>query len=170
MHSLSERDIRASFVNASQRERANLMLPSDFVELDWDSLDYLGWRDRKYDSTAYVVIPADAVGAAPSDAPAFVGVLLRRAEARSRYKSQCAWCDDVQLPNDVVFYGAKRAGKAGRNGDTVGTLVCADFQCSRNVRRRDPAPYAGFDVEAARLDRIAALRDHVAAFAARIME
>jgi hypothetical protein len=84
--------------------------------------------------------------------------------------SQCSWCEDVHLPNDVAFYSAKRAGKAGRNGDTIGTLVCEAFQCSTNVRRRDPAPYPGFDVEAARAERVAALRDHVAAFAARVLE
>lgn len=156
---VTEREIRACFVNASLRERNNLNLPVDFETIRWDSLDYLGWRDRKYDGVAYVI-------AELGDEP--TGILLRRAEVRSRRKSQCAWCDDVHLPNDVAFYSAKRAGKAGRNGDTVGTLVCEGFQCSANVRRLDPAPYDGFDVEAARVQRISALREHVTAFVERV--
>jgi hypothetical protein len=158
---VTEREIRACFVNATLRERNNLTLPTDFDAIDWDRLDYLGWRDRKYDGIAYLIVWL-------GDAP--VGILLGQAEARSRRMSQCSWCEDVHLPNDVAFYSAKRAGKAGRNGDTIGTLVCEAFQCSTNVRRRDPAPYPGFDVEAARAERIAALREHVAAFAARVLE
>ncbi|WP_022901288.1 FBP domain-containing protein [Humibacter albus] len=158
---VTEREMRACFVNASLRERNNLNPPADFDATPWDSLDYLGWRDRKYDGVAYVIAELD-------DGP--VGILLRRAEARSRHRSQCSWCEDVRLPNDVVFYAAKRAGKAGRNGDTVGTLVCDGFQCSANVRWRDPAPYDGFDVDAARAQRIVALREHVAAFVERVRQ
>lgn len=157
---VTEREIRACFVNATLRERNNLTLPADFADLDWDAIDYLGWRDRKYDGIAYVVVRL-------ADGP--VGILLKQADARSRHKSQCSWCEDVHLPNDVVFYGAKRAGKTGRNGDSVGTLVCENFDCSANVRRRHPAPYEGYDVEAARAERIESLREHVAAFAARVL-
>ncbi|NNC12348.1 FBP domain-containing protein [Planctomonas sp. JC2975] len=161
MRPVTEREIRASFVNASLRERNNLNLPLDFDTIQWDNLDYLGWRDRKYDGLAYLIVPVgDGV----------VGILLRKAEARSRFKSQCSWCEDVTIPHDVVFYSAKRSGKAGRNGDSVGTLVCEGFQCSGNVRRRDPAPYSGFDVEAARDARIDTLREHAAAFAAKVLE
>ena len=161
MQPVTEREIRASFVNASLRERNNLNLPTDFDALDWERLDYLGWSDRKYDGIAYVVVPTGDT---------LVGIVLRKAQARSRFKSQCSWCEDVQIPHDVVFYSAKRAGKAGRNGDSLGTLLCEGFQCSANVRRRDPAPYAGFDVEAARDARITALRARVAGFAAKVLD
>ena len=73
-------------------------------------------------------------------------------------------------PEQVVFFIAKRAGKAGRNGNTLGTLVCAGFECSANVRRRPPTAYVGFDVEAARQQRIDALREHVDAFLRRVMD
>lgn len=157
---VTEREIRACFVNATLRERNNLVLPTGLYAIDWDAIDYLGWLDRKYDGIAYVVVQLQGQP---------VGILLRRAEARSRRMSQCSWCEDVHLPNDVAFYSAKRAGKAGRNGDTIGTLVCEAFQCSANVRRRDPAPYAGFDVEAARSQRMESLRVNVAAFATRVI-
>ena len=157
---LTESQIRSSFVNASQRERKELTLP-DLAQLRFDDLDYLGWRDRKQPAFGYVVAIVDGEP---------VGVLLRQADGRIRSRPQCSWCEDVHLPNEVVFFIAKRAGKAGRNGNTLGTLVCAGFECSANVRRRPPTAYVGFDVEAARQQRIDALREHVDAFVRRVAD
>ena len=64
----------------------------------------------------------------------------------------------------------RRAGQAGRNGDTLGTLVCANFECSSNVRKLPPMAYIGFDVEAARQKRIAGLQERSAAFASAVLE
>jgi hypothetical protein len=154
---ISEKTIRASFVNASRKETSDLTLPADFETLDWDALDFLGWRDPKSARRAYVVVPTLE--------GELVGVLFRQAEASPRSRAQCSWCQDVKLPNDVVFYSAKRSGPAGRNGNTVGTLVCQDFQCSANVRKTPPLAYEGFDVEAARLRRIEDLQLRAAGFA-----
>ncbi len=165
---LSESTIRASFVNATRKELNDLVLPPAFDELDWSRLDYLGWRDRKNPRRAFVVIPA-VPGADPGDGwgdP--VGIMLRQAEATPRTRAQCSWCRDVHLPNDVVFYSARRAGAGGRNGNTVGTLVCAEFECSANVRKTPPVAYVGFDVEAARAERIENLRMRAAGFAAEV--
>jgi hypothetical protein len=153
---LTEKSIRASFVNASRKEVSDLTLPV-LESIVWDDLDYLGWRDPKMSRRAYAVVPT-----LEGD---LVGILLRQAEASTGARAQCAWCQDVKLPNAVVFYSAKRSGKAGRNGNTIGTLVCEDFQCSRNVRRTPPLAYEGFDVEAARLTRMDDLRLHTASFA-----
>jgi hypothetical protein len=159
VHPLTDQQLRASFVNASQRERKELTLP-DLDALRWDDLDYLGWRDRKNPNLGYVVAQVDGEP---------VGALLRRAEGGVRSRPQCSWCEDVHLPNEVVFFIAKRAGAAGRNGNTLGTLVCAGFECSANVRKRPPLAYVGFDVEAARQHRIDALREHVDAFLRRVI-
>jgi hypothetical protein len=64
----------------------------------------------------------------------------------------------------VVLYTTKRAGQAGRRGDTVGTLICENFECSKNVRMLPPSAYLGFDREAARDRRIETLRERVAGF------
>lgn len=63
-----------------------------------------------------------------------------------------------------MFFSARRAGAAGRRGDSIGTYVCRDFECNANVRRTPPIAYVGFDVEAARLDRIDTLRRNVSGF------
>jgi len=159
---LTEKTVRASFVNASRKEASDLTLPADVGDLDWADLVYLGWRDPKLARRAYVVVPTLDADGVPG--PAVAGVVLRQAEASPRRRAQCTWCQDVRLPADVVFYAAKRSGAAGRNGDTVGTLVCGEFECSVNVHVAPPEAYLGFDVEAARLERIASLRVRAAGF------
>jgi hypothetical protein len=153
---LTEKEIRASFVNASRKEVTDLSLPPRFAELDWDAMEYLGWRDPKQAKRAYVVIPVQGGGVA--------GALLRQGEATTRQRAQCSWCEDVTLPNPVAFYSARRAGAPGRNGDTVGTLICEGFECSANVRKAPPVAYLGFDIQAAKLANMRALREHAAAF------
>jgi hypothetical protein len=160
MHALDEARVRASFVNASRRERGDALLP-DLADVAWDDRDYLGWRDPKQPLLGYVV--ADL-----ADGP--VGVLLRQAERTPRARAQCSWCEDVRLPNDVVFFAAKRGGAAGRRGDTLGTLVCANFECSINVRRTPPLAYEGFDRDAEIARRIASLQQRVRDFAERVRQ
>ncbi|MEP6479434.1 MAG: FBP domain-containing protein [Rhodoglobus sp.] len=161
MISLTEKSIRAAFANASRKELNELALPADLAEIDWTKLDYLGWRDPKYARRAYVVAPVEGEP---------IGVVLKQADADPRRRAQCSWCQDVTLPNDVVFFGARRAGNAGRNGNTLGILVCENFECSANVRKAPPMAYLGFDVQAAREARILSLRERSSAFAAAVLE
>jgi hypothetical protein len=157
---LTEGALRASFVNTSVRERAALTIP-DLDGVDWSERELLGWRDQKIPGLGYVVVELD-------DRP--VGVMLRQSDASPRTRPQCSWCNDVTLPNDVVFFAARRAGKAGRNGGTVGILACARFECPANARRRPPVAYLGFDVDAARQRRIDALGENVRGFVRSVLE
>lgn len=152
---LTEKNIRASLINASLSERRTLTVPPNFSTLPWDNLDYFGWRDPRIPGIGYVIVELE-------EGP--VGILLRQAKGAIRTRPQCSWCEDVQLPNDVVFFSTKRAGQAGRNGNTIATLACANFECSANVRKLPSVAYIGFDVQAARLHRIDALREHVRNF------
>jgi len=160
MQSLDASSIRASFVNASRKEVSDLVLPPGLDALDFERLEFLGWRDPKAGRRAYVVVPLD-------DGP--VGILLRQAEASTRSRAQCSWCQDVELPNDVAFYSARRAGPDGRKGDTVGTLMCAGFECPANVRRPPSVMPMGFDVDAVRAQRIATLRERAVSFAGVVL-
>jgi hypothetical protein len=155
MLQLTEPDIKDAFVNVSLSERKAMTLPSDLPTLAWDRLDFLGWRDPKSPGIGYVIGLLD-------DGP--VGLLLRERKGKMATRPQCSWCNDVQLPNDVAFFSTKRAGQAGRNGDTIGILACANFECSANVRKLPSMAYIGFDIEAARLQRIQALGEHVSNF------
>ena len=160
MLAVTESTIRASFVNASKKEVSDMTLPESFDTIDFERLDYFGWRDRKIARRAYLAVPTDE---------GLVCVMLKQAEASTRSRAQCSWCQDVKLPNDVVLYSARRVGAAGRNGNTVGTLICAEFQCSANVRKLPPSAYLGYDVEAARQARIDVLRERATDFALGIV-
>ncbi len=155
MRPIDERAIRASFINASRKEVSDLTLPADFAEVDFERIDFLGWTDPKAPRRAYVVGWRDDV---------LVGVLLQRAEQRVLARAQCSWCEDVTLRNDVQMYVARKAGPAGRKGDSVGTLTCSEFGCSKNVRVLPPLAYQGYDRELARDLRILKLQEHVSAF------
>jgi hypothetical protein len=163
MNPLTEKQIRASFLNASKREAAQATLP-DLDTLDWEHLDYLGWHDRKAPLSAYVVLELDGEP---------TGVLLRSAEAKSskRTKGVCAWCEDVVVTDDVSLYVARRGGASGRNGNTIGTLICTEFGCSRNVRRKPTFTEAGNDPAMRELitdRRILGLRERAARFVAEV--
>jgi len=160
---LTEKQLRTSFVNASRREANDATLP-DLSALDWDRLDYLGWHDRRAPLSAYVVVELD-------DGP--VGVLLRAADPpKVRRRTICAWCEDVVVTDDVSMYVARRGGASGKRGNTIGTLICTDFTCSRNVRRPPTRTEAGSDAEALREQivarRIAGLRERSVRFVEEI--
>jgi hypothetical protein len=151
--------IRASFANASKKEASDMSLPENFDSIDFERLDYFGWRDRKIARRAYIAVPTD---------DGLVCVMLKQAEASPRSRAQCSWCQDVTLPNDVALFTARKAGAAGRNGNVIGTLICANFECSSNVRKLPPVAYLGFDVEAARVDRILTLQIRATDFVAGV--
>lgn len=164
MDPLTEKQLRACFVNASRREATQATLP-DLDALRWDRLDYLGWRDRKAPLAAYAVVPVDGEP---------VGLLLRSSEGRrTRRSTVCAWCEDVVVTEDVTLYVARRGGAAGRRGDTVGTLICTDFLCSQNVRRMPTRSEAGTSTDTERAQiverRVAGLRERSVRFAEEIL-
>lgn len=154
MRQYSEKQIRSCFVNVSQRERAAIPVP-DVADLDWESLQFFGWRDPRNGQLGWVIVEDD---------DGLIGIAVRATDQKPRSRAQCSWCEDVTLPNDVVFFAARRAGAAGRAGGTVGTLACERFECTKNVRRLPPSAYLGFDREAARDRRVVALGEHVRGF------
>jgi len=159
MLAVTESTIRASFVNASKKEVSDMSLPENFDSIDFEKLDYFGWRDRKIARRAYLAVPTD---------DGLVCVMLKQAEASPRSRAQCSWCQDITLPNDVALFTARRAGAAGRNGNVIGTLICANFECSRNVRKLPPVAYLGFDAEAARVERTLTLQIRATDFVAGV--
>ena len=161
MRPVTESQIHASFVNCSRREAAQATMPPGLAGLDWERVDYLGWNDPKNPRRAYVVPWLD-------DRP--VGIVLRASDGATTRNAVCAWCEDVIATNDVSLFVAKRAGSAGRNGNTLGTLICADFACSQNARRRPTIVEAGDDAAAVVARRIAGLQDRSARFVASVAQ
>ncbi|HEV7811489.1 MAG TPA: FBP domain-containing protein [Leifsonia sp.] len=162
MDILSQEEIRDAFVNCSRSEAAELPMPPGLHEVDWSRREYLGWPDPRTAQRGFIVIPT---GSGP------VGIVLRASDAsmRSSKPSMCGWCQDVQLAHDVYLYVARRAGQAGRNGDTVGTMLCGGFECCENVRRPPSPSIVGFDADAVVAERIAGLAERARRFAATVV-
>lgn len=161
MQKLTTQQVRSSFINASRSEAAKLTLPRDFDSLDWDSLDFLGWRDEKMPLRGYLVVPGHG---------GLTGVMLRAPEggAKKNRSVLCELCRDVFSKEDVLLWVAKRAGQSGRDGNTVGTLICADFLCCGNVRVEPPANEINPDPAAVVVRQIDGLLARTAQFLDRV--
>jgi hypothetical protein len=160
MSPLTEPEVRASFVNCSKGEARRLHVPRDLSDRRWEDLDFLGWRDPQSPARAYLVAERDG---------GLVGVVLRAPEARGGQvrRSMCSLCLTLHS-GGVSLMVAPRAGKAGQQGHSVGTYVCADLACSLYVRgKRDtgtPRMHETLTLD----ERVARLRGNLAGFVARV--
>ncbi|MFB6894245.1 FBP domain-containing protein [Kitasatospora sp. NPDC056327] len=128
MKPLTEPEIRAAFVNCTKGEASRLNVPRDLAERPWDDLDFLGWRDPQAPDRAYLVTVFDGRP---------VGVALRAsgAGAWQARRSICSLCVTTHT-GGVSLLVAPRAGRAGKQGNSVGAYMCADLACSLYVRGR----------------------------------
>lgn len=127
MKPLTEQDIRTSFVNCSKGEAKRLHLPKDLAERPWDDLDFLGWRDPGAPDRSYLVAERDGRP---------VGVALRFPTQQRGFlhRSMCSLCLTTHPGSGVSLMTARKAGPAGREGNSVGVYMCADLACSLYVR------------------------------------
>jgi hypothetical protein len=154
---LTEQQVRRSFVNCSRGEAQGLALPKEFATLDWTELDVLGWRDPKAPLRGYLVVEAQ---------DDIVGIAVRAAESRmsGRTAVMCLLCQTAQPGDAVSLFTARRTGEAGRNGNTVGTYICADLGCSIRVRTEIPPWLQDRNPDEVIEERAADLRERVTGF------
>ncbi|MEU2155329.1 FBP domain-containing protein [Streptomyces sp. NPDC019396] len=134
MKALTEQDIRAAFVNCSKGEVKRLAVPRDLDERPWGDLDFLGWRDPAAPDRSYLVAERD---------DRIVGVSLRFPSRQRGYlhRSMCSLCLTTHPGDGVSLMTARKAGPAGREGNSAGVYMCTDLACSLYVRGiRVPAP------------------------------
>ncbi|KDN16655.1 FBP domain-containing protein [Amycolatopsis rifamycinica] len=163
MDPLSPDEIRASFVNCTRGEAKGVTLPARPEEIPWERREFLGWRDPKAPARAYLVLPHGGT---------VVGLALRAAAPpKSRLRSNtCGFCTTTHGLADITLFSGKRAGKSGRDGNTLGMYACGDLACSQYVRGERkpdvPQPYETLTVE----ERIARLEEKLHKFVARVLE
>lgn len=129
MRPLTEQDIRSSFINCSKGEAKRLAIPRDLAERPWNDLDFLGWRDPGAPDRSYLVTERE---------DRLVGVTLRFPSSQRGFlhRSMCSLCLTTHPGNGVRLMTARKAGAAGREGNSVGVYMCADLACSLYVRGR----------------------------------
>ncbi|MFG1652240.1 FBP domain-containing protein [Micromonospora sp. NPDC049275] len=132
MLALTESAIRASFVNCTQGEAKRMAIPNDLELRPWDDLDFLGWRDPAAPQRAYLVANSEG---------GLVGVALRVATQQTGRvrRSMCSFCLTTHTGDGVSLMTARKAGRDGRQGNSVGAYVCSDLACSLYLRGRKHA-------------------------------
>jgi len=158
MRSLTEQDIRDSFVNCSKGEAKRLATPRGLDELPWDHLDFLGWRDPGAPDRGYLVTERDGN---------LVGVTLRFPSSRRGFlrRSMCSLCLTIHPGGGVSLMTARKTGPAGREGDSVGLYMCTDLACSLYVRgRKMPGGGSRFEESLTVAEQIARVTDNLSAF------
>ncbi|MFE4589213.1 FBP domain-containing protein [Streptomyces laurentii] len=165
MEPLTDKEIRTSFVNCTKGDAARMKLPLDFAELPWPDLDFLGWVDPGAPLRAHLVVPRP-------DGP--VGVALRvpaSARTSATKSSMCQVCLTSHASSGVTLLAAPLAGTRGREGNTIGTYVCADLACPLYVRGlRQPKLRARRPEESLSLDeRVARMTGNLDAFVNQIL-
>ncbi|MEY9993974.1 hypothetical protein ABIE67_006006 [Streptomyces sp. V4I8] len=165
MDPISEQAIRNSFVNCTKGEASRMRLPVNFREIDWAVLDFLGWIDPGAPQRAYIVNPSP-------EKP--VGIALRLPAPGSRTgamrSSMCQVCWTSHASSGVNLFVAPRAGRAGREGNTVGLYFCADLACSLYIRgKKQPKLRLTAREETLTVEeRVARTRDNLADFLAKV--
>ncbi|WMX48402.1 FBP domain-containing protein [Streptomyces roseicoloratus] len=164
MEPLTDKQIRASFVNCTKGDAARMRLPLDFAELPWEDLDFLGWVDPGAPLRAHLVVPR-------ADGP--VGITLRVpsvGRTSATKSSMCQICLTSHASSGVTLLAAPLAGARGREGNTVGTYICADLACPLYVReKRQPKLRGRRHEESLTLEeQVARMTDNLNAFVDRV--
>ncbi|MER5719418.1 FBP domain-containing protein [Streptomyces sp. NPDC002132] len=158
MKSLSERDIRDSFVNCSKGEAKRLAVPRDLGERPWEDLDFLGWRDPGAPDRSYLVTERRG---------RLVGLTMRFPASQRGFlhRSMCSLCMTTHPGGGVSLMTARKAGAAGREGNSVGLYMCTDLACSLYVRgKRVPDGGRRFEESLTLEEQIARTTANLSAF------
>ncbi|MEU6283055.1 FBP domain-containing protein [Streptomyces sp. NPDC047028] len=139
MKPLTEQALRASFDNCSKGEAKRLAVPRDLAERPWEHLDFLGWRDPGAPDRSYLVTERDG---------RTVGIAMRHPASQRGFlhRSMCSLCLTTHPGGGVSLMTARKAGAAGREGNSVGVYMCTDLACSLYVRGRK-VPESGLRIE-----------------------
>ncbi|GAA1992096.1 FBP domain-containing protein [Kitasatospora viridis] len=164
MKPVTDQDIRNSFVNCSKGEAKRLNLPRDLAELPWADLDFLGWRDPGAPDRSYLVLERDG---------GLTGLSLRfSAQYRGYLRSNiCSLCLTVHSGSGVALLTARKAGAAGREGNSVGAYMCTDLACPLYIRgSRQPQGTGGRIEESLTVEQqIARLHANLDAFLVKVL-
>ncbi|SEE14687.1 FBP C-terminal treble-clef zinc-finger [Streptomyces sp. 2231.1] len=158
MRPITEQDIRDSFVNCSKGEAKRMSVPRDLAERSWADLDFLGWRDPGAPDRSCLVTERDG---------RLVGVALRFPSSQRGFlhRSMCSLCLTTHPGGGVSLMTARKAGAAGREGNSVGLYMCTDLACSLYVRgKKVPESGSRFEESLTLEEQIARTTANLSAF------
>ncbi|MFJ4895755.1 FBP domain-containing protein [Streptomyces sp. NPDC088788] len=162
MRPLTEREIRAAFLNCSKGEAKRLSVPRNLDQQPWGDLDFFGWRDPQAPDRTYLAVDLDGVLRA---------VAMRSPNhlvGQGGKRSMCSLCLTTHSAG-VSLMVAPRAGKAGKEGSSVGAYICSDLACSLYLRgKKDAGPGSQLQETMTLDEKVERVLGNLAKFLARV--
>lgn len=160
MEAITEKEIRASFVNCSKGDTKRLNVPKNLADIDWEQLDFLGWTDPFFAGRGYLVVPQP---------DGLVGIAVRYETGGSDRAQMCTICMTTHSRGNVSLMTARKAGESGRKGNSVGTYMCTDLACPLYARgKKTPALGNRYRENLTPEERVQRVQDNVDAFIGRL--
>ena len=99
----------------------------------WAEREFLGWRDASHPTRGYLVFWVGET---------LRGLMVRAAESPmpAGRSAVCVLCHTQQPAPQVSLFVSPKAGAEGFRGNTVGTYLCADLNCSTIIRMIPEVP------------------------------
>jgi hypothetical protein len=83
----------------------------------------------------------------------------------------CSLCLTTHPADGVSLMTARKAGRAGREGNSVGLYMCTDLACSLYVRgKKVPEPGGRFEESLSVAEQIARTHTHLFDFVGKLFE
>jgi hypothetical protein len=164
MRSVTEAEIRESFVNCTRGEARRAALPRGLAEVAWEQLEFLGWQDPASPGRAFLA-------ATHNDETVAIRLQFQPRPRLVDKRSMCSLCLTTHPGDGVALMVARRSGAAGRRGDTVGLYICRDLACSEYTRgTRQPALATQTHETLTVEEKLERLRSRLAEFLTRVRE
>lgn len=132
MQPVEKDDIRSCFVNMTEAQLDSMSFPG-LHETLWAEREFLGWRDVNHQTRGYLVFWVEET---------LRGLMVRAAETPmpAGRSAVCVLCHTQQPAPQVSLFVSPKAGAEGFRGNTVGTYLCADLNCSTIIRMIPEVP------------------------------
>ncbi|MGW7097196.1 FBP domain-containing protein [Streptomyces sp. NPDC054874] len=164
MRPMTREEVRGAIVNLDPAAK-KVHLPARFDDIRWHRIDYLGWRDLRAPTRAYLVTEADGRAR---------GVLLRQAPNDSTHGSRAVMCDLCRFArrfNEVSLFTAQRPSRDKRERlDAIGLLLCTDLDCAVKVHGKPVREAFDRPVDEIIASRREGLRSRTIAFVRSVAE
>lgn len=132
MQPVEKDDITSCFVNMTEAQLESMTFPG-LHETLWAEREFLGWRDASHPTRGYLVFWVGET---------LRGLMVRAAETPmpAGRSAVCVLCHTQQPAPQVSLFVSPKAGAEGFRGNTVGTYLCADLNCSTIIRMIPEVP------------------------------
>jgi hypothetical protein len=130
MKKRSLRELKLALGNVDGATRKAVHAPKVLSRVDWNDLDYLGWRDPGAQQRGYLFIERE-------ETLHGVMVLNTKTQTAAARAVMCAFCKMPRRFGQVVLFSSPTLTNT-KGTSTKGTYICADLDCNARVNGLRP--------------------------------